>query len=165
MRSEENARRFGWVDWVILLLVGGVVFLGVYYWRISRIPAGQMHRITYTLCVSDLDEALVAEALERVIPPNSVVMNQNGTAELGQVSSVRTRSVLQAVVENQRVEFISVPHRIELLITVEASAAQQAGDGFRVGDIRIAAGKRGDFRIGGLFAANASIIRVEVMPL
>ena len=161
MKTEKASYRFGWVDWLLLFLVGSVIFAGVYYWRTSQNREETLQPITYTLMVSNLDATLGERGWDGVIPIGSTVLNQNGTMELGRVVSVQARPAIQAVAERQAVQFVEVPNRVELVITVFANASFQAGDGFRVRDIRIAAGKHGDFRIGGLFAANASVISVE----
>ena len=157
MNEKKEGYRFGWVDWLILLIVACAVFLGVYYWISRSNREEDIQAVTYTLCVP-LDGSI---DWERSIPENAAVMDQKGTMELGRVVSVGARPALQAVVSDQALRFVSIPDRIELLVSVRANAAWQRGDGFRVGDIRIAAGKTGDFRIGGLFAANASVISLE----
>ena len=158
MTYESKAHRFGWVDWGILLLLCAVVFVGVYVWRIGKNQNGEMAELVYVLCVPDLNEREGTQALSE---EGSIVMNQNGTQELGKVIAKESRPVQRAVVSNGAVVFVAVPNKQELLIWVQATASQKEGDGFRVGDIRIAVGKRGDFRVGGLFASNASIVRVE----
>ena len=157
MKKEKAPYRFGWVDWLILLLVVGAVFAGIYYWRSKRSREEDVRFVTYTLCI------LIEEGAEweSAIHTNSVVMNQNGTMDLGRVVSVQERHALQATVADGEVHFVPTSGQIELLVSVQAYAVWQAGDGFRVRDIRIAVGKTGDFRIGVLFAANATVISVK----
>lgn len=157
MREKKADYRFGWVDWLILFVVVCAVFGGVYYWVSRSNREETLQSVTYTLSVL-LNERTPWES---VIPVNAAVLNQNGTMELGRVSAVQARPALQAVVFDQKLQFAPIPERIELLVSVQANATWQQGDGFRIGDVRIAAGKTGDFRIGGLFAANASVISVE----
>lgn len=161
MSFDSKARRFGWVDWLLLLLLCGLVFVGVYYWKIRQSSAWKSVEIAYVLCVSGLEERKGEVGAASLVEVGGAVMNQNGTIALGRVLSVQARPVWRAVVANEAVEFVPVPNKKELLITVQASATQKEGDGFRVGDIRIAVGKQGDFRIGRLFAAGASIVRIE----
>ena len=157
MKEKRDSYRFGWVDWLILLLIAVAVFAGVYYWVTNRAGEQESRLITYTLCIT-VDSSL---AWENAIAQNAVVMNQNGTMDLGRVVSVQSRPHLQASVFDRKICFVEIPDRLELLVSVQASAVWQAGDGFRIRDIRMAAGKTGDFRIGGLFLANASVISVE----
>ncbi len=157
MKEEKAVYRFGWVDWLLLVLVIGAVFAGIYYWRTKQSRDREVRLVTYTLCVSVDDEM----EWERVILQNSMVMNQNGTMDLGRVTSVQERAALQAVVDDREVRFVPIPEKRELLVSVQANGTWQADDGFRIQDIRIAAGKTGDFRIGGFFAANAEVIFAE----
>ena len=94
MKAERSAYRFGWVDWLILLLVVGAVFVGIYYWRAGKDREQEVRLVTFILCVP-IDDAV---EWERVILQNSMVMNQNGTMDLGRVTSVEEREALQAVV-------------------------------------------------------------------
>ena len=159
--KTNTDRRFGWVDLIILLLVAILVFAGVWYWKGRSLRDREQQSIRYTLSVPLEDAVLVGEVEKDTTFVGSTVMNQNGTAELGQVLSVRMRPIVQAVVLNGAVEFVSVPNRVELLVEIRALASAKQGDGYRINEIRLAAGKRGDFRIGGLFAAGATVISVE----
>lgn len=161
MSISKKVHRFGWVDWLLLFMLCGLVFVGVYYWRIGKNNTHKSITLQYVLCVSVFEEQKESGDAERLIESDSAVMNQNGTSVLGNVISVQSRPVRTAVVANGAVAFVPVPNKRELLITVRASASQTEGDGFRVGDIRIAVGKQGDFRIGNFFAGGARIVQVE----
>jgi hypothetical protein len=64
-------------------------------------------------------------------------------------------------VKNGEVVYAEVPNRYDLFVTVEAEGSFRTGDGFRVQDIRIAAGESGSFRVGGYFASGAVVVFAE----
>ena len=49
---------------------------------------------------------------------------------------------------------------LDLRVTVAAFAKKREGDGWRTGDVRIAAGMRGDFRVGAYLAERATLLSV-----
>ena len=156
MERKERRRGFVWIDWVILvaLLLGGA--LVGYRIRASRAAATPSQPIVYTLLISTEERDF-----EDLIPIGASVTSANGTARLGKVLAISTRPSRAATVRDGRVVFVALPDRVELLVTVRADAVVREGDGLRVGDIRIAVGSAGDFRLGGYLAEGAQILSVR----
>jgi len=156
---DRSQKRVTWVDLLILLavilLIGGG---GLILWRGTRaVPAV---KVNYILCqkgVSAPDE----EWLTAQIQTGGVVFSENGTAHLGRVTGVEVRPTKAPCVKNGEVVYAAVPNKYDLFVTVEAEGSFRAGDGFRVQDIRIAAGESGSFRVSGYFASGAVVVFVE----
>lgn len=166
LRKEKNKKfSFSWVDLLIILAVLGICFLGGRY-LLSRYRASDDSiSVTYTLTVSDIDAkfADVHGGWEYLIPIGSAVRSANGTASLGSVASLSFDPHTVATVRDGKVVMLEMPDRFDLSITVRAQGELRSGDGIRVSDIRIAAGERGDFRIGNLScAANIVFVKREV---
>ena len=69
---------------------------------------------------------------------------------------------MRAALDRDKVVFVAHPDRVDVDVTVRASGVARDGDGLRVSDIRIAAGASGGFRIGGYYAAQATVVFVDV---
>ncbi|MBE6600941.1 MAG: hypothetical protein E7637_00325 [Ruminococcaceae bacterium] len=160
MSKRESRHRLTWVDRMLICLLAVGIGLGVWYWKSRKDDARSNATVIYTLCVSDA-ELNLQEGAESLIPIGSAVTNANGTAVLGYVVGLQARPAWEATVWDEKIAFVQLPNRTELLVRVRADAQEKEGDGFRVRDIRIAAGLQGDFCVGAVFAKNASIIRVE----
>lgn len=157
-----NKKRLVWIDWLLLLFLTAAILLGARFWMRRRDAAEPTTQILYTVCLYTCDAALSETGdWSSLIPYGTTVTNAMGTAELGSVSGVTVRNSRTVAVKKGEVVTVEIPERVDLLITVRASATQKTGDGLRVNDIRIAAGGKGDFRIGELYADGASIISVE----
>jgi len=160
--GTKKTRRFVWIDWVLLLLFAAALLFGMRFLMRRRDAANETAEILYTVCLYGYDAAL-SETGEwnSLIPNGAVVTNAMGTAEMGRVTEVTVRPHRTAAVRDGEVVMVEVPNRVDLLVSVRASAIENEGDGFRVKDIRIAAGGTGDFRIGDLFAEGAKIVSVQ----
>ena len=99
---------------------------------------------------------------EELIPRGSSVTSSTGTAQLGRVEGVRVRPAVTPSVRDGRVVMVETPDRVDLYVSVRATATVRAGDGIRVSDLRIAATAKGDFRLGAYLASGARILSVEV---
>lgn len=158
--KQEEKRGFVWIDWLIIcaLLIGGaLVAVRV---RHSVRSATATQPILYTLAFSAGSE-LAWETWEMRIPVGAAVTTANGTALLGEVVSLEQRPIKTALVRDGRVVFTEMPDRVQLVVTVRANAVAHAGDGLRVGDIRIAADGVGDFRLGGYLTEGSRILSVR----
>ena len=161
MHKEQKSARLLWVDWLILAVAAMLAVLALLGWKQSRQNAAQTLPITYTLCLSGVDIAYLDGGIDALIPIGCRVMNANGTAEMGAVVAVWSRPTTEPVALEGAVAFVARTDRVDLLVRVRATASETHGDGFRVQDIRISAGKSGDFRIGGYYAPMSLIVRVE----
>jgi len=146
---------------MILVLIVGLVTLALWGWRERKDNAAQTRQITYTLCIYDMENAYFQNGIESVLPIGCSVMNANGTAVMGEVVAVWKRPTVEPLVKNKSLFFGERSDRSDLFVRVRANASERVGDGFRVQDIRISAGKSGDFRMGGFFAPGALITAVE----
>ena len=59
--------------------------------------------------------------------------------------------------------FVEIPDVAEPVITVHARARLIDGRELRLGELRLAAGMRGSFLVGGFLMSNAEILWVEVL--
>ncbi len=153
-------RKWIWVDWALILALAAVVFFGARWLHLRSRAAAAEERILYTLALSEVSDSIgsMAGGWELLIPVGTLVTSENGTAELGRVTALEvTPHKVLALQEGEPV-FSAVPEKVDLLISVEGIGRYRTGDGLRISDIRIAAGGRGDFRIGAYRAAGARII-------
>ena len=90
------------------------------------------------------------------------VFSENGTLPLGNVKKINVQPHRKAVVQNGVIVLAEVPDLIDIDVTVDAIGFYGTGQGWRVSDVRIAAGAQGTFRIGRYYAANATILAVTV---
>ena len=86
------------------------------------------------------------------------VRTANGATDLGSVLSVSVEPHLEAI---SGVGIAERAGMVDLRVTVIASARKREGDGWRTGDVRIAAGMRGDFRIGAYLSNRAVVLSVR----
>lgn len=161
-RALEEKRRPVWVDWLILALILLVILTAAHYVMQRRRAVVPTVSVSYTVLLSGVDVSFVSDGdWTELIPIGSAVTSQNGTAHLGNVTSVSQRTHLQATVRDGGVVFAEMPALADLTVTVRAEATEKEGDGLRVSDIRIAAGETGDFRLGSFLASGAKVISVE----
>ena len=160
--KRERRLRFSAADWLLLvlavaILTGGGLFL--YQKRRAAVPHVE---ILYTVQVSGVDLRVFESGdLMELIPLGSTVYSENGTAELGRVESREVIPFSEPHATDKGIRWIEVPDRATLVVTVVGTAAERDGDGLRIRDIRIAAGMRGSFRLGGFLGENARILSVE----
>lgn len=160
--GTKKERRFVWIDWLLLILFAAAILFGARFLMRRRDAAQPTAEILYTVCLYAYDSTLSETGdWNSLIPNGAVVSNAMGTAEMGRVTEVTVRQHRTATVRDGEVVMTEVPNRVDLLISVRATATETAGDGFRVKDIRIAAGGTGDFRIGSLYADGARIVSVQ----
>lgn len=156
---RRKARTEGpWITWVDLLLLAAV--LAVIGGSLLPLLRGEAlltaeEPIRYEMRVCGVRrELLGVGALPKA---GDRVTTANGATELGRVLSVETEPHTEAVPGG------GIAEREELLdlrVTVAALAKKREGDGWRTGDVRIAAGMRGDFRVGAYLAERATLLSV-----
>ena len=157
MHERSGDGRLNWLDWLILLgLLGAVIGLAF------RALGGGRHteerrQIEYTLCISGVrpeDFAFFGAS-------GSSVRSGNGTVMLGEVLDIRREPAHEVRVENGAAVVAESLDRENLYVRVLADATVREGDGFRVGDVRIAAADTGDFRLGGYLARGVRVASVR----
>ena len=165
MRKNDSETRRGRllpIDWLLLTALAAGVLLGVYMIGQRRRADAPTVEIRYTVCLRSVDAAQGVDGdLRTLIPNGSSVTNETGTAALGSVTGVWVRPHRTAVARDGEIVMAEVPDRVDLFVSVRAWATAKVGDGLRVSDIRIAAGRAGDFRIGSLYAGGAEVVAVE----
>lgn len=150
------------IDWLLLAVLAAGILLGVYLIRQRGQAAEPTVEILYTVRLSSVDAAQTENGdFSTLIPSGASVTNETGTVSLGKVTEVRVRPHRTAAVRDGKVVMADVPDRVDLFISVRAWATAKTGDGLRVGDIRIAAGRAGDFRIGSFYAGGAEVVAVQ----
>ena len=160
LKRASDERRFSRVDWFICFLLVIAIGISAYYVYDRFGREGRTQEITYTVVIYELD-ATQAEAWIRRLHVGASVVSENGTASLGTVIDYSRRAHLQATLSPQEhINMLPTPKKIDLYLTVRASATEKEGDGIRVQDIRICAGRGGNFRIGGYYVKNAQIVSV-----
>ena len=163
--KREGHLRFSAADWLLLVLAVAILTAGGLFLYQRRKAAMPHVEILYTVQVSGVDlRAFEAEKLMDLIPRGSTVYSENGTAELGRVESREVIPLLEPHATNNGIRWIEVPNRATLTVTVSGTAVEREGDGLRIRDVRIAAGMRGGFRLGGFLGENARILSVERRP-
>lgn len=151
-------------DWLILLAVIGVGLFFTLRVRAERQRVELTQTVRYTVLAEGVptDVADANGGWEELIARGASVTTATGTAQLGRVERVRVSPSLSATVRDGRVTLVEAPDRVDVYVTVRAEATVREGDGLRVGDIRIAAGSTGDFRLGAYLAGGARIVSVKV---
>ena len=157
--KDGEKRRLVWVDWVLLFLLTGAILLGGFFVYGRRRAVAPTATVLYILRVSDLPVEAAADAggFSELIPIGSSVQNSAATATLGRVASLSVRPHVQFTEKDGESLFFQSPDRVDLYVTVRAQALEKAGDGYRVSDIRIAAGDSGDYHIGGFFSSAQTV--------
>ena len=139
----------------VLLVIAAVVFS-----LHTRAPERTAAPLSYTVRILGVSTAMYDVA--SVIVPEDGVFSGNGTLPLGTVRQVSILQHRKAVAENGAVVLADVPELVDIDVTVDAVGTYAAGLGWRVSDVRLAAGDVGDFHVGGYYAANALLLSVAV---
>ena len=150
---------FSWLDWMILVivvLIGAGVGLFLYQGR-TDVP--EPLTMTYVLAVTLPQDATASGAAPFAV--GARVSNERGSQSMGIVVAVHGRPVLQPSVRDGTLVFIERDDRREWLVSVRAATEMDRDGMLRVGDVRIAAGLSGDFRIGDRMASGARIVWVK----
>ncbi|MBQ5612269.1 MAG: hypothetical protein IIU88_01000 [Clostridia bacterium] len=148
-----------WITWVDLLLLAAAFF--VIGGSLLSLFRGETLRereepIQYELRLCGVRRDLIeAGGLPKV---GERVRTANGATDLGRVLSVSVEPHLEAI---SGVGIAERAGMVDLRVTVIASARKREGDGWRTGDVRIAAGMRGDFRIGAYLSNRAVVLSVR----
>lgn len=157
--GKEKGSTLSFVDWFLISLVVVLILVGVQYFQRRQRAAVPNIPLTYTLLVSGVDREGSQPLFDT--PTGALVYSENGTALLGSVLSCTSEEHRTAVVRDGEVAILPVPERYDVYLEVAADAILREGDGLRVGDIRIAAGLEGCFRIGQYFVKSARILAVR----
>ena len=164
-KTEGGAWRPVWIDWILLVVLAVILFLGVGYLFERRQSASPVSLAEYVIRLSAQDQSYANEngGWEALISSGRSVSNANGTADMGRVVSLSVRPHLTPTVKDQTVTTVEMDGYVDLYITVQGMAIRREGDGLRISDIRIAAGEAGDFLIGPFYAGNATVVSVRVV--
>ncbi|MBQ8310603.1 MAG: DUF4330 family protein [Clostridia bacterium] len=148
------------VDWLLCaLLAAGAMTLTWYALR-ARGADAKTATVSYTVRIAGADATLFDAS--PTISPGDAIFSENGTLPLGTVTELHTRPHRRTVVRDGEIQLADVPQRIDIDVTVSATGSYTAGLGWRISEIRIAAGEMGSFHIGAYYATQAEIIGVTV---
>lgn len=154
--DKEKVRRVSWVDLVLVLLAIGIAVGGALALK-GRGNASAAVTFEYTL-------SCTPASFDGVLPTRGErVTNASGTQMLGRVLEAYTAPQLCPAVQAGVVVFVETPDP-RLVVRVRGEGTLNAGEGSRIGDLRVAAGMRGDFRVGDRLLSGAEVtsMRVEV---
>ena len=160
MENRKTNRRPFTADLLLLVLFLLAVAVGVWFLSV-RSERGEPREIRYLLSAEISEVTVKSESLPGLLPIGTCVTNGKGTSVLGEVVEIRINPLQMATVREGEVVFLSHPQKYELRITVRAAASFLQGDGYRIADLRIAAGGRGAFRAGTLLLPDARILSVR----
>ena len=161
---ERSSKRIGItpLDW--LLLGGALLALAVtvgYAWYTEREAPPNIE----IECVFLID-GVERQWLEQYGMPTERgdgVRSENGTILLGKVISVEERSHLRLTVSEGELIWEEHPYLTDLAVTVRMTVTDVEGDGLRAGDLRMAAGRFGNYRFGSYLAKGEMIGMREVV--
>ena len=152
MRSRTKLRL---LDWLILLAVLLGVALFAMFFR-SQASAGEAELTAEYVLLLPPDEK------NPQIMPGTVVKNENGTVTLGKVTEVRILPYREPFLRDRKIVYGEVGDLKAAEVSVMTVVSRRAGQGLRAGEIRIAAGSIGNFRLGNRFISGAKVLSVQV---
>lgn len=152
--DKEKKYRVSWVDLVLVLAAIGVALGGALALK-GRSNAPTSVTFEYTL-------SCTPESFDGVLPSRGErVTNASGTQTLGRVLEAYTAPTLCPAVQDGGVVFVESPDP-RLVVRVRGEGTLNAGEGSRIGDLRVAAGMRGDFRVGDRLLSDAEVTSMRV---
>ena len=144
---EREQRRVRLWDW---LTVGAafLFFLGAagFYFYTER-PPTEKESITCVLLISGA-ERTEWEGDEIPIRVGDRLRCQNGTVVMGEIEEIVLKSHLYAAVLEGEPSWGEHPHLVDVEVSVRMQVREKAGEGLRVGDLRVAVGSTGEYRFG-----------------
>lgn len=139
-RAERTKRSFNFVDVLLILFVIAVIFVAVNIVApmafVSKLTSDSTRTIEYTVELEGVDKALAEKIKE-----NDTVVDAVSKNALGTVSSVDSNTEYSVFDERTGV-LVYYEDRVNVLITVTASASYNKGEGYAVGERRIAVGEK-----------------------
>ena len=146
-------------DWAAIILAM-LLFFGAagYYFYTKYLPDAQ-ERITCTLLIRGEERAAWEREGEKIYVGDTLRC-QNGTVEMGRIETITKKPHLYAAIGEEGASWEEHPYLIDVEVLVSMYVREKAGDGLRVGDLRVAAGSTGEFRFG-RYLARAEIVEVR----
>ena len=157
---DRSSRAIRLWDWITILLAM-LLFFGAagYYFYTKYLPERQ-EQIACTLLIKGVERETWEGEGGRIFVGDTLRC-QNGTVEMGRIEAVSAKSHLYAVIGEEEVSWEEHPYLLDVEVLVTMYAREKAGDGLRVGDLRIAAGSTGEYRFG-RYLARAEVVEVRV---
>ena len=157
---SQKKRTMTAFDWSAFALAV-IFFIGAAYLTLrestpDRAGAG----LSYTVRIRNINTGQFDPAT--LIEIGDAVFSENGTLPLGAVREVNVLPHREAVVQDGSAVFTEVPERIDLDVTVSAVGTYSQGLGWRVSEVRIAAGTVCTLRIGDYYAADATVLALRI---
>ena len=157
-RERERKRVRLW-DW---LAVGAAFLLflsaaGFYFY--TKRPPVKEERITGVLLISGVEGA-AWEGDAAPVRAGDLLRYQNGTIVMGEIEEITLKPHLYATVLEETPSWEVHPYLLDVEVSVRMQVREKAGDGLRVGDLRVVAGSTGEYRFG-RYLSRAEMVEVR----
>lgn len=156
MRASERLsvrRRIRGFDWSVIIGALVIFIASLSYYLYSERDTREVYEMDCVLLISAVERDAWDDYGGEWISERDQLRTENGTTVLGEITEVAELPHMRSAVRNGVPSWEEHPYLIDLEVTVRMRLRGKSGDGLRVGDLRIAAGGRGNFRFGKLSAA------------
>ena len=162
--TEEKNIPFRVIDWLLVLLSAVILLGAIGFYRYSKREIDRRYDVICVFLISGIErddwEVFGGEWFRTGDPLRS----SNGTVILGYLESAEEKPHWKPTVQEGEAVWSEHPFLTDLEVAVRMTVTYREGDGLRAGDLRIAAGERGDFRFGTLLTG-AEIVEVREVEL
>lgn len=148
---KRERKPLGLFDWCILTLVAALAAFGAFFFLKYGSAAPSQVELECLL-------RLPASEKEAAFSVGDEVRSENGTVFFGRVTAVSSHPYQTVFLKGGTPVYETVEGLAETELTVRVLA--EKGEEYRVGDIRVSAGGKGTFRIGGTLVSGVSVVRV-----
>lgn len=158
--GTNHDRRLRTGDWIILVLAVLICLGAIGYYLYSEREAPAVHEISCVFLISAVERSAWESGGADRIAVGDRLRSENGTVVLGTVEKIEPKEHVRATVRKGKPMWESHPYLIDLEITVRMQVTERAGDGLRAGDLRMAAGGKGNYRFG-QYLTSAELVALE----
>lgn len=161
--EEKKRKKWNVMDLLLILVAIGAMLALLFYIQYRKGEEEDAVGIRCLLRIRGVDTRLFDAHEGNLIPVGSVVRNENATVRMGTVRGVTVLEHKRWVWRNGEAVAVTEGGLTDLEIEVRMQGHPKGKDGWRVKDLRVAAGGRGSFRLGNYYATNVEILAVEVL--
>ncbi len=158
--SDRQIRSSRRLDWLAVLLAVAVLISALGYYLYSKRESKESFEVTCVFLISSVERQAWERYGNSWIQEGAPLRSENGTVILGYVDAVAEYPHMRATVRDGNPAWEAHPDLMDAEITVRMTVTYREGDGLRAGDLRIAAGSRGNFRFGN-YLTQAELISVR----